>query len=191
MVGNSVLTASGNEFALPSASSPSAGLLSGNEFPLPSTSSLSAGLLSGNSLSSSGSWLFFIGWLLISAMDGILPSLLARFLRQWRRVSQRARIINKQSAETPRPRPTPRPYLDSGLVADGRVVDAVSAGIDDALVTVINTLTLEIWLELVVMGVLLLATAGCDVAGTSCTAEVGKGCDVIAPREFVFREYTS
>lgn len=129
-------------------------------------------------------------------------------------ISQVARIINKQSAGTPRPMPTPRLFLDPGLVADGDV----AAGVDDALVTVMNTLILETWLEPVVLvtldpygiGGATVTTAGCNVTGefdvgrrfgnvnTGGCGVTGKGCvvttagcDVIIPRELDLIDYSN
>lgn len=96
--------------------------------------------------------------------------------------------------------PTPRFFLDS---TDSRLDGDVAAGVDDAVVTVINTLIWETWLELLakvvldpVVKVVLIpsgiegarvTTAGCDVTST---ADVGKSGVVIKPRGVVFIEYT-
>ena len=44
-----------------------------------------------------------------------------------------------------------RPFLDSTLVADGRVDGDGAAGVGGALVTVIKMLILEIWSELLIV----------------------------------------
>lgn len=88
--------------------------------------------------------------------------------------------------------PTPRLFLDPGLVADGRLDGDVAAGVDDALVTVINTLILETWLEPVVLvtldpdGIGGATVTAVELAVTvAITGIVGAavttaGCDVIA-----------